>query len=183
VIVSRSSSGGSGIGAQLFDSTLVADNVTIDSGAGGFDTSGGAIAVYWRARTDEAVAWSTLLVRLNADAGGNYDRVFQQDANAAVTGGNSLAQTSWAVTCAGAAATSATLFTFGDLLLYGYGSANNPKAGRMAMANPDQAAGNTIVVGFSLGYRSPTAVSRVSITNGGGTVLKAGSRLTVLKVF
>ena len=173
------SSGGAAI---LFTSTLGGDAATIDSGAGGFTTSGACLGIYYRARTDEAVVQSTVIVRVNADSGANYDRVFVQGANATAAANNAVGQTSWTATVAGASDT-AGLFTAGDISLFAYGGTANPKVGRLIVQNPSQTAANTYVIVYALGYRSATAISRVSITNGGGTVLKAGSQLTVVQLF
>jgi hypothetical protein len=178
------SGGGSGSGGltTLFDSTLVADAAIIDSGAGGFDTTGNLIAVFWKARTDEAAAGSSVLLRLNGDSGAAYDRIFVQGANATAAANNALAATSWVISAVGNTG-AAGLFAKGEAFFYGYGTTENPKTGRAINAIAEQSAANTAVVLYGLGYRSATAISRVSIAPGGGTVLRAGSRLTVVKFF
>jgi hypothetical protein len=62
---------------------------------------------------------------------------------------------------------------------YAYASGINPKLCELYNSIPSQTAANAVVVLYGVGYRSAAAMSRVSITNGGGTVLRAGSRLTV----
>jgi hypothetical protein len=181
-IISRSTGGGGGGLTSLFDSTLGADAAIIDSGAGGFDTTGSLLGIFWKARTDEAAAGSSVLLRVNGDSGALYDRIFVQGANATAAANNALAATSWVISAVGNTGT-AGLFAKGEAYFFGYGTNENPKTGRNVNAIPEQSAANTAIVVYGLGYRSATAISRVSIAPGGGTVLRAGSRLTVVKFF
>lgn len=177
-IVSRSQ-GGSGGGAVLFDSTLGADAASIDTGAGGIAQSQNVLEIWVIARTDQAAVGSAALLTFNNDSGAVYDyeQLTGTNVTAAAAPGN--AQTSILLDAKGASA-AANEASIVCLLLPGYTQTTFFKAGTSIAGAADTTAAGSIARVTSFQYRSTTAVSRAKIANGGGTVLKAGSRLLIL---
>lgn len=179
-IVSRSQGGISGLGVLAFDSTLGADAAIIDTGAT-LPGTGTLLVARWLARTDEAVTGSTVLVRVNALATAIYDRQSLAGANVTASASTSLAGTSWTATAPGNTA-AAGVFGGGRLDCHGYAGSQNPKMLELVNRDADQVAAQMIVSVQALGVRTAAAINQVSIAPGGGTVLRAGSRLTVYLV-
>lgn len=175
---SQSGGGGSSSGALLFDSTLGADTASIDTGAGGISAAWNVLDVYIIARTDEAIVFSSINLTLNNDTGANYDRVFVSTTNATVTGNNAVAQTAWNITSSGASQ-AAGVYATHILTIPAYAQTTAQKSAQITSACVGTAAANTAITAYGLNYRSTAAISRMKLANGGGTVLKAGTRLTI----
>jgi hypothetical protein len=176
-IVSRSQGGVSGLGTLAFDSTLGADAAILDTGAT-LPATGTVLIARWLVRTDEAVTNSTALVRVNGLATAIYDRQSLAGANVTASASVALAGTSFTATSPGDTAT-AGVFGGGRLECHGYAGSQNPKMLELVNRDADQVAAQMIVSVQALGVRTAAPINRVSIAPGGGTVLRAGSRLTV----
>ena len=171
--------GGSGIGAILFDSTLGSDTASIDTGAAGIAAGYKVIAILAQVRTDSASAVVVPFFRLNNDSGGNYD--------AETIGGNSgtaaagiLNANTNAPFHAHGSGGSANYATMAELRIFNYDGTTFYKSGVLTVTNPDATAGNNWSEMWGVGYRSTTAISRAAVIAAGTEKFKTGSRLTVI---
>lgn len=165
--------------AVLFNSTLGADAAIIDSGAGGVAGTSTSLVVRMLLRTDEVAATSSALIRVNGDSGGNYDRSTVDLINATLTGAPTSGATSWPVRCAGASSL-ATIASPVVMVIPFYTATTFLKTCVINVG----AGGDTATEMFAQyiigSYRTVSAITRISVAPGGGTVLLAGSRLQVL---
>ena len=172
------SSGGSGVGALIFNSVLGADTASIDTGANGIGQSFNVLEVFILARTDEAVANSHVVITLNNDASAIYDAVFVEGFNGVAQSANVLAGAGWVLLAAGASAT-AGVYSPIHLTFPFYAQTTAQKSGNALTSTVGTAAATNDVRTTGLNYRSTTAISRLKVANSGGTVLKAGSGLLI----
>jgi hypothetical protein len=167
----------------LFDSTLGADAASIDSGAGGFSTSGAAIEILIMCRTSEAAVRSVISVILNNDSGTNYDRI----GGVSGYGGTSLAyaeaygDSAILLSTAGANAV-ANAAGQHRILIPAYGDTTFHKIMDITSGFPTATSGEGGAQFKSTRYRSTTAISRVKVSAPGGSNLLAGSRMTIFKL-
>jgi hypothetical protein len=161
----------------LFDQTLGGDAASIDTGANGIAQTAIGLLVHIVARTTQAVALSTVTMRLNGDSSAVYDRSEYHVTNATVSGSNTLAQTQWVMQCAGASIQAGS-FTTISLVLPGYAGTVAHKAGIGNGMVSDSAAANNLTETRSLRWRNTAAVNQFTLAAGGGNLL-AGSRLTI----
>jgi hypothetical protein len=178
-IVSRSQGGGGGGATILFDSTLGADTASIDTGAGGIAGTQNVLEAWVLARTDEAVILSTINITFNNDGGANYDFENFTATNAALAGGGGVAATAINFNCHGASGGASYASAF-CICIPSYAQSTFFKTGFIAGNIVDTAAANCQLYEKAIGYRSTVAISRMKVAPGGGTVLKAGSRLLIL---
>jgi hypothetical protein len=170
----------SGAVTLLFHSQLAADASGIDTGAGGIATTSTHLRVVCRGRTDEAAVLSLALIRVNGDAGANYDRAGIDWNGAAVAFVSSYGSTSWLFDCLGNTA-DANRFTVMTLDLIDYTDTSSFKQG-MSNAGEIGTAANAnvrLTAGRFLTYKSTSAVTQLAYNHSNGTVLKAGSSLTI----
>ena len=177
VATSAKASGASGR-VVLFDSTLGADAASIDTGANGIEPGHNILTVYVYGRTTQVAVSSSISVRLNNDSGANYDQGFVGWVTGAVSGGGSVAQTSWLLAFPGASmdAGSAGVVTFA---IPSYDQTTLQKQTADLEALGSGTVNNNAIVSRSLRWRSATAISRLSVTAGSGNLL-AGTRLLIL---
>lgn len=170
---------GGGIGAVLFDSTLGADNATIDTGAGGIAGGFHTIVAYALFRGDNATAGSLPNFIVNNDTGGNYDRQVIRGNSAAATAAVANADTALTFSGHGNGGT-ANYATAVVLTFPNYAGTTFFKSGTLDAATPDGTAGNNFIEGWSVGWRNTGAITRLALNAGGTAKLKAGSRLTII---
>jgi hypothetical protein len=176
-IISPVGGASGGIGALLFDSTLGGDAASIDTGANGIAQTQNILEILIYARTDEAVVGSTVAVTFNNDAGANYDRqALIGTAAASVAQGTALNNLAPQVP---GATTAANYFGTVQIIIPNYQTTSGFKCGTLVAGRVDSTAANERVEVWSFAYRATIAISRLKIANGGGTVLKAGTRLLV----
>lgn len=175
---SRASSSGGGP-TQLFASILGAPAAAIDTGAAAIAATYSIIEVYILARTTQAVALSSALIRVNGDTGANYDWENVAGGNVTPTASNALASTSWALSAVpGASATAGSVAVF-CLTFPLYAQTTFRKAGTMLnMQNDQSAAGNNFAIAAALGWRNTAAINQISVTAGSGNLV-AGCALYV----
>lgn len=163
---------------KLYDSgALGGSAASIDTGANGIASGYIVLHVYMLLRTDSAVVGSSVLVTLNNDGGANYDLVFVQDLNAAVTGSNSLAQTSWNISCFGANALANTP-TAVELIIPAYTDTTFNKQGTLIAGQVEDTAADARLKVYGVNYRSTAAISRLTVT-GNSNNLVAGCRVVI----
>lgn len=163
---------------RLFDSTLGAPAASIDTGAGGISGSYTGLVVQFVGRTSEAVVFSTALIRLNADTGANYDKQVLNANGTAVVASVTLGATSWTHSVPGASA-AANFPGLLQAIIPNYAGTTFYKTGQLFQATNDTTAGNNQTSLLADTWRSTAAISRLSVTAGGGANLVTGSRLTI----
>jgi hypothetical protein len=169
-----------GAGATLFDSTLGADSgAGIDTGAAGIASGSRLLLVAIVARTDEVIVHSQVNVTFNNDGSAIYDRGFGQFANVTASANNNLADTRLQMPVPGASQ-AAGVYSTTLLVIPAYTDTTAQKSGLAFTSSMGTAAANTLAVLYGINYRSTAAISRMKILHGGGTVLKAGTRLTII---
>jgi len=162
----------------LFDSTLGADAATIDTGANGVGQGSQHLLVLVIARNDAAAVADSVNLTLNNDSGANYDRQTLRAVATTVTATTVLANNAWGLQAPGA---SAGAGRFGTVVLFipAYTQTTALRSGYALYGVTDPTTANNRIEVNALGYRSTVAVSRIALAHGGGTVMKAGTRLTV----
>jgi hypothetical protein len=176
-IVSRSTGGGSGSGALLFDSTLGANAASIDTGANGIAQTQNVLEIWAVIRTDGAGATDTVTITLNNDSTAIYDRERLQGNNVTASAAVANAQAGWAMDVHGNGG-GASYASYWCLTIPSYTQTTFFKAASLVVQIPDQTAGNNFAELVALGYRSTAAISRLKIAAVGN--LLAGSRLLIL---
>lgn len=178
---------GGGQSQLIYDYTCTAAKSSIDTNVDGpmarlFPTDGGILEAYLVARTDEAVVRSGLTTRLNNDSGSNYDLhdVYALNATPA-SDGATLAAAQWTVNVNGASC-AANFFSCHHLILAAYGDTTAYKRASMLTLLGDSTAANNVTGQFALGYRSTSAITRMSLAPAtAGKSFVAGSRLLVYR--
>ncbi len=181
--------GSAGMSSLVYRYTVTgSDKTSIDTGvdtadAGSNDWTGGdllEIALY--ARTDEASVRSLIVLRLNNDSSGNYDFHDVYALNASVSSdGPSLAQTSWGINVNGASC-AANYFSSGRMTMPNYAGTTGYKRADYQQSLGDSTAANVLTGLFAIGYKSTSAVSRLSITpSTSGKKFKVGTQLLIYK--
>ena len=163
---------------KLFDSTLAADTASIDTGANGIAQDCDLLEVYLLARTDEAVALSTLTLEVNGDAGANYDRQFLRGSNVTASASIVNASNGWTIATAGASATAGVYGVF-RITIPAYAQTTAFKNAEATVSVPDETAANMRAEVQALGWRSTAAINQLSVAAPGVQKLKAGSRLLI----
>lgn len=164
--------------AQLFDSTLGGTATTIDTGAAGVAQTANVLLVVIYARTDQAATIkSDCIVRFNNDAAANYDQNQVDETNGAVTGGTN-AGGNFAPKVPGASV-SANIFAALTLWIPAYTQTTGHKAVIVHTGWSDSTVANDVVQVFGARWRSIAAITRLSITAGGGSNFVAGTRMTI----
>lgn len=184
--------GGGGIGATtlVYKYTVTgSDKASIDTGtdtpqAGSGDWANGDLLIFaLYARTDEAVAFSTVKLNLNNDTGANYDLQYLFGNNAASGQATALAQTGWSLGMAGASL-AASYFSVWRVEIPNYTGTTGYKLGVGWQSQNDSTAANNQVTALSLGYRSTSAVTRWSAAPvTAGKKFKVGTQLLVHKLW
>lgn len=170
--------GGAGL-ATLFDQTLSVDTSTIDTGANGVTQTSNHLLVICVARTDQATELGSYTLNLNNDSGANYDRQTLRVQATTVTGVASTAQTAWVLPAFGASA-GVGEFALTYMLIGAYTETTAQKQAMSLASQSDfPTSGNFRAEMSGLAWRSTAAISRMAMANSGGTVLKAGSRLSI----
>jgi hypothetical protein len=177
-IISGSSSSASAGRVVLFDSTLGVAAASIDTGASGIAPGFSVITVYVVGRTTEAVVSSSILARLNADSGANYDQSSIAWASGAVSGSSSVAQTAWACAFPGASMDASSAGSV-SIVIPSYDQTTFNKQATNAEGLGSGTANNNSAIMRSFRWRNTAAISRLSITAGSGNLV-AGSRLLIL---
>ena len=162
----------------LFDSTLAVDTASIDTGAGGIAGGFNVLDVHILCRTDAALVFDTVVITVNNDAGAHYDQVQEQCTNAAVSGGNNLAQVGWQMNARGANSASNYASAY-RLVIPGYTQTTFFKAGTTQEGNIDSVAANVNVTLRGIGWRNTAAITQMKLAGQGASKLKAGSRLLI----
>jgi hypothetical protein len=177
--IAIAASGGSGL-VQLFDSTLGSDNATIDTGAGGIAAGHSQLCIFTVLRTDEAVKVTVAGLRINNDSGSNYDRHIHRLANTSTSGTATAGQTSWQAPITAGSTATADFYGMSQIWVPNYDDTTMEKF----MFGQCQLMSTVAVADFlkdnSNGHwRSTAAISRIALVLTGGTVFKAGSRMTI----
>lgn len=169
-------SGGFGTPLTVFDSTLGADTASIDTGAGAIPGGFAVLEIFLLVRTSAAAVGSSVDVTVNNDTSLLYDNQVLVATNAAVTAGASVATAAWSLAAHGSGG-SATYASALTLTFPGYAGSDFFKTGVHLLSDPDATAANATERQSGLGYRSISAITRVKVAGGGGSNLKAGSRM------
>jgi hypothetical protein len=166
-----------GLLTELFDSTLVGDAASIDTGAGGFLTSLDHLLVLMYLRTTEAIVTSSGLLTFNNDGGANYDRQVIRNTNTTLAGVITLAGTSIALPALGANA-QAGAFAPITMWIPSYAQTTGHKGLTWSAGVLEDTAADCRTEQSSGRWRSTVAISRIIVAAGSGNLL-AGSRVTV----
>lgn len=164
-------------GTQIaFDETLSVDGVSIDTGA----TITPAyrhllVAIY--ARTSDAVFNSSAVLRFNGDSSAIYDYCRMRNDNTTFTGTSDVAQTGLVFRCPGDSVAAGSFGTT-SVFIASYAQTTGQKSVEGTGGVLDASAANCSVVALSGRWRNTAAITRISITAGGGS-FRAGTRLTV----
>jgi hypothetical protein len=161
----------------LFDQTLAGAAASIDTGANGIAQTCEGLLIQIIARTTEVAIQSSVLLTVNGDGGGNYDYTRTGTLNATVSGGTTLAATSWALLCAGDSA-QAGAASYLTLVIPAYRQTTFHKVAQESEYLPHSTAANDQLQNRGLRWRSTAAINQFTVTAGAGQ-LKAGSRMTV----
>jgi hypothetical protein len=166
--------------AKLFDQTLGADALIIDTGAGGIAAGYGVLDVFIYGRTDEAAGGTECYVRLNADGGNNYDWQRISGSSTTLSASNQVADAGWDAFVSGGA-NAANTFGMIHLEIPAYDNTVGFKAGRWTDGFADGGGGTGRVAARSGTWRNTAAISRLSVQPAfSGTVkFKAGSRMII----
>jgi hypothetical protein len=169
--------------ALLADVTLAGDAATIDTGAGGVAAGYKQLIVETSLRTDEVATGNAAFLRFNADSGANYDRYGFSVNNGVTTIVSTFAGAGFLGVRVATASSDANMFGDGTVTIPEYASTTKLKSmsafsSCIGIGN----AGNAFRTDVAGRWRSTAAISRVSLHLNGGTVFKAGSRLTVYGV-
>ena len=170
----------------LYDYTLSADAASLDTAtdgpmAGTLSPSFRLLELWMVARTDEAVTQSPTRMRVNGDAGANYDRVYVSGDGTSATTVKQIAQTSWTPAAIAGNNSQAGYFSVQRMTFPSYASSAHNKTGECVHAHPGGAGvGDTFVAPQTLGWRSTDAISRFTITPvTAGVKFKAGTRVMI----
>lgn len=165
---------------KLFDQTLAVDALTIDTGAGGIAAGYGVLQVFIYGRTDEPGPGTECHVRLNGDAGANYDwqRV---SGNATSVVASSVVSDNGFDGFVAAAGTVANGFGVIELVIPAYDNTVGFKAARWTDGFADAGGGSGRIAAKSGIWRNTAAISRLSVQAAfSGTVkFRAGSRMLI----
>jgi hypothetical protein len=164
--------------AKLFDQILAVDTLTLDTGAT-IPAGYGVLEVYIYGRTDEAAQGTECYVRLNGDAGANYDWQRSSGAATLVVASNQAADAGLDAFVAGGTS-AANTFGMIHLLIPAYDGTVGFKAARWTDGFADPG-GTGRIASKSGTWRNTAAITRLSVQAAfSGTVkFKAGSRLLV----
>lgn len=164
---------------KLFDQTLAVDALSIDTGAGGIPSGYGVLDVFIYGRTDEVNQGTECHVRLNGDAGANYD--WQRiSASATAVAASSTVDNGWDGFVAGGSAV-ANVFGMIHLVIPAYDNTVGFKTGRWTDGFADVSGASGRIAAKSGTWRNTGAITRLSVQAAfSGTVkLKAGSRMMI----
>lgn len=175
------SQGGSGSGGggqfKLFDSTLVANAPNIDTGAGGIAGGHGDLTVYVLTRTADAGATAAIQIKLNNDAGANYDYQNVNGSSTTLAAATSLAANNWQLQTHGNGGT-ASYAGLAVLFIPSYSATTFNKVGTIHGVDVDATAASCQIFVACAGWRSTAAISQITVTGATANLL-AGSRLAV----
>ncbi len=163
----------------IFDLTLAANTLNIDTGAAGIPPSFNALEVFIIARSNEVVVGSQLDVLVNADTGNNYDRQFLRGADAVASASTGNAQPNWPIVIAGASC-AAGVFSYLHITIPFYSQTVAFKTGVLQHARVDTTTANSRMEFQGLLWRSTAAITRLSISAPVANLLLAGSRMLIL---
>lgn len=170
---------GAAFGAVLFDSTLVGDTASIDTGGGGIAGGYKVIEAWMILRTDDAAAVAAVNLNLNNDSGANYDKTTVINTNATVTGATVVGQTAITANVHGSGGT-ASYASIVRFTIPAYAATTFFKVGELDEGVTDSTAANNRAAKRFFGYRSTAAITRFAVAAQGAAKLKAGSRLTII---
>ena len=170
-------SSGGGL-TKLFDSTLGASALSIDSGAGGFSTSFDLLQIYVIARTDEVAALSTIIMSFNNDGAAHYDFTLARNRNTTLAGVSGAANAGFQIVCPGSSAI-AGFAGICQVNIPGYAQTTFNKVCTFQNATVTSAVANDDVGIWAQVWENTAAVNRVKISVSGGANLVAGSRLLI----
>jgi len=165
----------------LFDSTLAVDTATIDTGAAGIAAGSNNLEITILARSDEVSVGATCLLRVNADAGNNYDRQFVRGDNVTASASNGNAEAQWGMVIAGASC-AANVFSVLHLWIPCYTNTVAYKSGIITHARVDTTVANSRAELQGCLWRSTAAITRFSMTALATKKFLAGSRLLIVGV-
>ena len=173
-------SSGSGL-VKLFESTLASTAASIDTGAGGIASGHGDLICYLYARSNRAAAVDSTKITVNADTGSNYDEQFLEGTGTTVDTAPEFAESSLLntglATMAGNNAT-AGVFSFLEIVIPAYDKTTGFKVAKAISCVPLES-GSPDVQLHAAQWRSTTAVSRLSVAPGIGTLFEAGTRFVI----
>lgn len=175
---STPSSGGSW--TLLHTVTLGADTATIDQAT--ISGSYNDLIVVLIARSANASAADTPLLRLNNDSGANYYYEWMRSTSTTVQGAEGIATTSFNVGTNGVPANSATanLFSFHEFVIPGYASTTWSKVVRATSATfSNNATGVIFPLVMSGIWNSTSAVTRVTFSLNSAGNYKTGSTMRI----
>ncbi len=169
---------------KLYDYEVTgSDKASIDSNVDGTTVANfsgyDVLEVWFLGRTDQAATvFSSALVRVNNDNSSIYDLMRLQGINASASAASVRGTAQWTFDCPGAGAGSG-YFTAIQITIPFYAGTVASKVGVYLQAEPDQTAANSGTELLGLGYRTTTAISRISFFNSSTFKFKVGSRLIV----
>ena len=161
-----------------YSSTLAAPAASIDSGVSAIPATGNVLEIIFIGRTSQAVVTSSIVLRINGDSGANYDREGFGVTNATLSGGPTLAATSWTANVPGTSVQAGSA-GYVRTLIPSYAATTFHKVGEQFEAISDSAAANNEVTIRGMRWRSTAAINQVSVTAGSGNLV-AGSQLLLL---
>lgn len=162
---------------RLYDSTLGSDTAAIDTGANGISQGHSHLLVLMLLRTTEAIVGSSATVQVNNDSGSNYDLQRTTVSNTTVTGGITLAGSSWTFGVAGANAQTGSVSPI-LIVIPSYTQTTFHKNGLAWRSVLEDTAADGVYQSIAIRWRSTTAVSRLAVTAGSGNLL-TGSRMSI----
>jgi hypothetical protein len=173
------SGGGSGA-TVLYDSD---DNTTlpanaIDSGAAGIAGGYDVLEILAILRTDEAVAASTIDLRLNNDSGTHYSYERLTGANTSTSSNQVLSASSWAISGVGASMASGVFHSI-DIVIPFYTETVAHKLARMVHGHHDTTAANCSVETRIMRWADTSAITRIAFTAPSTKNFIAGSHVIV----
>ena len=188
ITIASASSGGVGASSLIYRYTVSgSDKASIDTGvdapnAGSNDwTNGDLLEVWLYARTDEAVAASSVNINFNNDTAGNYDRQRVRGANTTTSANIANADTKIGTVAAGANST-ASVFAATRMSVPNFAGTTGFKAVEFTEGVPDETAANMLVDAWVAQWRSTSAITRLAVTpQTAGKKFKIGTQLLIYK--
>jgi hypothetical protein len=179
------SSGGSGIGAVLYDFTITSAQPSIDTfvdnggGGVGANLSGSYHLLEWFlvGRTNEGAVNSTCALIFNNDSAAHYDNEVLQSQDTSFNSFNDSAQNSLVFIMRGASS-AASFATAIRMTCAGYAQTTFFKEVEAIGCSSNDAVSNWMRT-QAMAWRSTAAITRIKVSGGGGSNLVTGSRLII----
>lgn len=162
---------------SIYDTTLGASAASID--VTGIVGTYAHLMITIYARGDLVGTNTTILMRLNGDAGTNYDYQTLIGSAAATSAGEQFANGAVLVGVATGSTAGANLFNASEVFIPNYaGSTNNKQYVAINGLKTGTTTGTMFVEVFGGGWRSTAAINRITLFPGSGNFV-AGTRVTI----